>query len=177
MSESPVPSNINTSTSSSPSLMAKINDWTIKTEDYLSKYKFMNSLHENFGISRLYLSIGLLTTIILSIYYLFGANSLCNLIGFLYPAYQTIHTLKLSNLEDHKFWCHYWLVFGLMITIESLFDDILNYFIPLFPLVKIGFYVFCFLPQTKGATIVYMNSIEPAYVNIQNLVDEPSKQK
>ena len=112
------------------------------------------------GISKLWLAgIGLLFTTIF-LFFGLGANLLCNLVGFLYPAYESFKAIESGNREDNVQWLIYWVVFGCFHIAEIGIEILLAWF-PFYYAFKLGFLVYCFLPSTRGAQFVYGNIIKP----------------
>jgi len=90
----------------------------------------------------------------------FGQCALCNLIGFVYPLFQSLKALKTPEKKDDTQWLTYWEVFGFLTLIES-FTDFFLYWIPMYYLVKICFLVWCFSARTKGARLIFRRVISP----------------
>jgi len=122
------------------------------------------------GVKRIYIAQGILG--LLSIYMIFGyfAELVCNVVGFVYPAYASIHALESQNKDDDTKWLTYWVVFALFSVVEFFSDIIFSWF-PLYWLVKVVFLVWCFIPlQSNGSAYIYSRLIRPIFLkNRQNI--------
>ena len=109
----------------------------------------------------------------------FGAQFVTNLIGFLYPLYESYRSLATASssavnaatTHSQQQWLTYWIIYASFSLVESLTDFFL-YWIPLYHLVKIAFLVWCFLPQTRGAEVVYAKVVEPVLVRYEGRIDQ-----
>ncbi|PIO71619.1 TB2/DP1, HVA22 family [Teladorsagia circumcincta] len=75
-----------------------------------------------------------------------------------YPAYISIQTVRGKKSGDALNLLLYWIPFGFFALIDATsISDIPTYF-----LLKTAFLLFLFLPQTKGAVLIFQKVIEPA---------------
>ena len=115
------------------------------------------------GIKRLYMVQGL--GAFTALYLIFGyfAALICNLVGFVYPAWQSIKTLETESREDDTKWLTYWVVFAFFSTMEFYSDTIFSWF-PFYWVAKIGFLIWCFAPiERNGSMVVYHRFIRPVF--------------
>merc|ERR1711934_684165 len=62
---------------------------------------------------------GVIAVVTLWLMFGFGAQLLCNFIGFLYPAYRSIKALETSSKSDDTQWLMYWVVFSLFSVVDT----------------------------------------------------------
>jgi len=130
----------------------------------------LGQVEEKTGVDRFFMVAGLFG--IIALYLIFGhfAELVCNLVGFLYPAYVSIKAIESSTKSDDTQWLTYWVVFGLFNVLEFCSDEIEAYF-PIYWLVKCAFMLWLYLPTTMGAHKVYTRFIRPFALRHQDTID------
>lgn len=131
-----------------------------------------DKIEKTTGVKRIYVAQGLLGFV--AIYMIFGyfAELVCNIVGFIYPAYASVKALESPNKEDDTKWLTYWVVFALFSVVEFFSDIIFSWF-PFYWLVKVVFLIWCFLPiQTNGSNYIYSRVILPIFLRHQQSVDK-----
>lgn len=84
----------------------------------------------------------------------------CNLVGFVYPAYASFKALETKEADDDVQWLTYWVVHSVFATMDAVLGNTLGW-IPLFYEMKLLFIIWMIVPQFKGAKVLYEHYIKP----------------
>jgi len=137
--------------------------------------KIFANLEQSTGVKRLYLFYGLIGLLALWLIFGYGGGFICFIIGFVYPAYQSVKAIESGNKEDDTQWLTYWVVFSAFTVVEYA-SDMVVYWFPLYWFVKCLFLTWCFAPvQWNGSTIIYHRFIRPQYLAHGGRIDDAIK--
>lgn len=120
----------------------------------------LGKLESKTGVDRFFVVLGLVG--VAALYMIFGhfAELVCNVVGFLYPAYMSIKAVESSQKADDTQWLTYWIIFALLNVLEFGEETITGYF-PFYWLCKCAFLVYLYLPSTMGAQKAYQRFVKP----------------
>jgi receptor expression-enhancing protein 5/6 len=123
------------------------------------------------GAPRLYVACGVTAFTMIWLVYGWGAQLLCNLIGFIYPAMTSIKAIESRNKEDDTKWLTYWVVFALFSLLEFFSDILLSWF-PIYWLAKCAFLIWCYAPGSlNGSHMIYHKIIRPFFLKHESVID------
>jgi len=125
---------------------------------------------EAVGLPPLFLAIGVAFFSVGFLLFGFGSQFICNMVGFVYPAYASFKALDDDNKEEKHTWLTYWVVFSMFTLVESFIDYVL-YWVPLYFIVKLLFLVWLFFPKYQGANVIYTKVVQPTLTKYRKQID------
>lgn len=92
-------------------------------------------------------------------------------VGIVYPAIWSIRAIESTGTDDDKQWLTYWVVFAIF-TFIDMFSGFVLKFIPFYFFFKLIFLVWCFMPNTRGATFIYDKFIIKLFQKYEKKINE-----
>merc|ERR1740130_1062815 len=132
-----------------------------KAEAFLGRIEFLEMLEQKTHVQKIYIAAGVTLVLTIVILYGFGAGILCNLVGFVFPAYQSFKALEAESDRDERVWLTYWVVYSCFTIVEGFLEWFL-FWVPFYYPIKLCVLIFLFHPQTLGSMQVYERVLKPA---------------
>jgi len=148
-----------------------MSSWLIELERKLylknSFNDFLEQIEEKIAVPRLYIFLGLISFLLVSLVLGNIGLFLCNVVGFVYPTYASVKAIETrEDGDDDKRWLTYWVVYGLFIVAE-FFAGFLLGFVPFYALLKCALFVWLMLPgPNNGSLVVYRKWIRPLFLRV-----------
>jgi receptor expression-enhancing protein 5/6 len=132
--------------------------------------KHMNILSEKSGIPAPIL-VGILIIACLLVFIGYFDKYITLLVAVVYPAYFSIKAIETDDKEDDKQWLTYWVVFACFTVFDSFAGAFLQY-IPFYFFIKLVFLIWCFLPNTRGAAVIYNRFLITCFKKYERDMDD-----
>jgi len=145
------------------SFQDKAQNYVSSLDKELGKYPTINNLEKQVGVPKVYVVLGIGVFYFLFIFLNIGAPFLSNLVGFIYPAYESFRAIESTSSIDDTQWLTYWVVFATFNVLEY-FSGAITYWFPFYFLFKTAFILWLSLPQFKGAQYLYATALRPIFV-------------
>jgi len=133
----------------------------------LTKIPLACKAEKRTGVKKVYLALGGFATLFLMLFMNWAGSLITNLVGFVYPAYMSVHAVESPDKSDDTQWLIYWIVFAFFSIIEYFSYTVLYYF-PFYYIVKLVLLMWLFLPNTKGALVVYNKAVKPLVTQVDS---------
>ncbi len=150
--------------------MEHFNQFKTKCDARLDKYEILKTAEENTGVEKFYLTAAASALAVGILYAIGGSILIVNLVGFLYPAYMSFKALNTPEPEDDTQWLTYWVVYAFLNLTEQMTSFFVNW-IPFYFLMKVAFLIWCYLPSTLGANVIYKSFLKPQLEKHLNCID------
>lgn len=108
--------------------------------------------------------------IILSLIRIFAPYITC-IVGIVLPTYWSLKAIDSPESGDDTLMLNYWIVYACF-TFLDLFAGFILKIIPFYFVLKLIFLIWCFMPNTKGAVIIYDKFLKPLFKQYEELIDK-----
>ncbi|CAD5124099.1 DgyrCDS12401 [Dimorphilus gyrociliatus] len=156
--------------------MAMVENWKSKLDKALHERNAftdqLEKIEKKTNVQRLYIVLG--CTAFLGLYLMigYGAQFICNFVGFLYPAYASVKAIESRDKDDDTKWLTYWVTYSAFALVE-FFADIFLFWIPFYWFFKCIFLVYLMVPTSwNGSIFIYTKFIRPFVLKHQERVDD-----
>jgi len=152
-----------------------------KIEDFLNQIELLDKVQNSLPkvgdkkIKKLYIAATIALVAILIILFGFGAALLCNFVAVVYPAYASFKSLENQDKDEHREWLTYWVVYSCFSLTEGFMEYVL-FWVPFYYPIKLAFLFYLFLPQTKGAMMIYESFLSKALRPYVSMIDSAARE-
>ena len=122
------------------------------------------------GIPRKYIMSVLGVSLLLTIVGFLDRYITC-LVAIILPTTFSIKAIETKEEDDDKLWLTYWTIFAIFSFLD-LFAGWIIKIIPFYFMLKLIFLIWCFMPNTKGAIIIYNKLIKPFFLKNEAKFDK-----
>ena len=122
------------------------------------------------GIQGKYIMLALGISLIFTIIGFLDRYITC-LVAIVLPTFFSIKAIESKEEDDDKLWLTYWTIYAVFSFLDLFAGWILK-ILPFYFIIKLVFLVWCFMPNTKGAIIVYNKFIKPFFLKNESKFDK-----
>merc|ERR1712232_1485561 len=140
----------------------------MEIEAGLGEFSLLNTIEKKTRIPKVAMATTTALTIFTAFYVTFGPGLLCNLVGFVYPAYASFKAIETVQKDDDTQWLTYWVVYAVFTVVES-FSDAILFWVPFYYSFKFGFLLWMML--SRGAETLYKLVLWPLFKSQQDVID------
>ena len=130
----------------------------------------METIQKKSGVNPKVVLGGLVVGLILTTTRWFSSYVTC-IIGVLCPTYLSLKALESPEEDDDKQFLTYWVVYGLFSILE-LFTKFLVKIFPFYYTVELGFLIWLFMPNTRGAVVIYNKIVKPVFLKYESKLEK-----
>ncbi|KAI7848750.1 TB2/DP1, HVA22 family-domain-containing protein [Circinella umbellata] len=150
---------------------AKAKNYETKLDRSLSQYKTLRDAETKTKVPKVYIALGIGSLVFFLIFFNVAGQLITDLIGWVYPAYESFKAIEATSTNSKKQWLTYWSVFGLLQSLEY-FSDALVYWFPFYFVFKTIFVLWLSLPQFHGAEFLYTRILRPNLTFLQSKIEK-----
>ncbi|KAJ3294805.1 ER membrane protein DP1/Yop1 [Blyttiomyces sp. JEL0837] len=136
----------------------------------LSKYPVAIEVEKRTNVPKTYIFGGIISLFGLLIFFNIWGDLLTNILGFVWPAYQSFKAIESNEKSDDVQWLTYWTVFGFLNILE-FFADYVLYWVPFYYSLKTILILYLILPQFNGAAYIYQAFLRPYLLTEEKKID------
>ncbi|KAL7496268.1 hypothetical protein ACHAWX_000303 [Stephanocyclus meneghinianus] len=151
-------------------VQAQLSSSLAQLKGKLGQSPTLQKLEEKTHVPKEYIFIGGAFIFTLAFLSGVGTGTLCNVIGFIFPAIKSVRAIESHASNEVTQWLVYWVVYSFFSVIE-IFAETLLYWIPFYYRFKLGFLLWAMLPQTRGAKYLYDNFLKDILKTSESKID------
>ncbi|KAL1955477.1 hypothetical protein VTO42DRAFT_8503 [Malbranchea cinnamomea] len=99
------------------------------------------------------------------------ADILSSVVSILFPIFASYKAIRTSSLAQVAPWLMYWVVLSILLLVESWTYFIIGWF-PFYSWIRLFVLSYLVLPQTQGATKIYLEYVEPYLVHHEREIEQ-----
>jgi receptor expression-enhancing protein 5/6 len=124
--------------------------------------ELIGTVAEKTGQKEQHVKYAIIGLVVLILFFGLGGSIISKLVGFLYPAFESLKALETARGTDDSKWLTYWVVFSAFNFVEHFVEFIFG-ILPFYFLIKMCFFLWLYLPLTNGADMIYDKFVSPLF--------------